>query len=109
MLGVVWVTNLYNFMDGIDGLAAGEAVTVGLVGDLLLARPRAVAGIGRPLLAARIRGLPASGTGRRPGCSWATSGSGFLGFLFGALAVAAENAGALAGAALAGSAGPILR
>lgn len=27
-LGVIWFINLYNFMDGIDGLAAGEAVTV---------------------------------------------------------------------------------
>lgn len=27
-LGVIWFINLYNFMDGIDGLAAGEAVVV---------------------------------------------------------------------------------
>ena len=27
-LGVIWFINLYNFMDGIDGLAAGEAVIV---------------------------------------------------------------------------------
>lgn len=27
-LGLVWVINLYNFMDGIDGLASGEAITV---------------------------------------------------------------------------------
>ena len=31
MLGVVWLINLYNFMDGIDGLAAGEAVVVCLL------------------------------------------------------------------------------
>lgn len=27
-LGVIWFINLYNFMDGIDGLAAGEAVVI---------------------------------------------------------------------------------
>lgn len=27
-LGVIWFINLYNFMDGIDGLAAGESVVV---------------------------------------------------------------------------------
>ncbi|WP_330543975.1 glycosyltransferase family 4 protein [Aeromonas hydrophila] len=27
-LGVIWFINLYNFMDGIDGLAAGEALVV---------------------------------------------------------------------------------
>lgn len=30
VLGVVWVTNLYNFMDGIDGIAAVEAIFVSL-------------------------------------------------------------------------------
>ena len=34
-LGVIWFINLYNFMDGIDGLAAGEAVTVCIVMALL--------------------------------------------------------------------------
>lgn len=29
-VGVVWVTNLFNFMDGIDGLAAAEAMFIGL-------------------------------------------------------------------------------
>jgi UDP-N-acetylmuramyl pentapeptide phosphotransferase/UDP-N-acetylglucosamine-1-phosphate transferase len=32
----IWFINLFNFMDGIDGLAAGEAITVGL-GILLVA------------------------------------------------------------------------
>lgn len=27
-IGLVWLINLYNFMDGIDGLASGEAITV---------------------------------------------------------------------------------
>ncbi len=28
VIGIMWAINLYNFMDGIDGLAAGEAVSV---------------------------------------------------------------------------------
>jgi Fuc2NAc and GlcNAc transferase len=35
-LGIVWCINLYNFMDGIDGIAAGEALTAGLAGAVLL-------------------------------------------------------------------------
>jgi Fuc2NAc and GlcNAc transferase len=35
MLYVVWLINLTNFMDGIDGIAATETITVGLGGALL--------------------------------------------------------------------------
>ncbi len=35
VLGIAWITNLFNFMDGIDGLVAGEALTVGLAALLL--------------------------------------------------------------------------
>jgi len=31
LLGMVWLTNLYNFMDGIDGIAAGQAIAVGIL------------------------------------------------------------------------------
>jgi Fuc2NAc and GlcNAc transferase len=37
VLAVVWMINLFNFMDGIDGLAAMEAATVGLSGAVLAA------------------------------------------------------------------------
>lgn len=36
VLGIVWLLNLYNFMDGIDGIAASEAVYVLGVGGLFL-------------------------------------------------------------------------
>lgn len=36
LLALVWLTNLYNFMDGINGLAALEAIFVLLAGALLL-------------------------------------------------------------------------
>lgn len=35
LLYIVWLLNLYNFMDGIDGLASVEAITVSLGGVLL--------------------------------------------------------------------------
>ena len=35
-LGFVWLINLYNFMDGIDGLAASEAIFVSCAAALLL-------------------------------------------------------------------------
>lgn len=35
-LGFVWLINLYNFMDGIDGLAAAEAIFVSLAAALLI-------------------------------------------------------------------------
>ena len=35
-IGVVWLVNLYNFMDGIDGLAGIEAVSVSLSGAFFL-------------------------------------------------------------------------
>lgn len=37
VLGITWVLNLFNFMDGIDGIAASEAVFVACVGALLSA------------------------------------------------------------------------
>lgn len=37
ILGIVWVLNLFNFMDGIDGLAASEASFVGIAGAVLSA------------------------------------------------------------------------
>lgn len=36
VLFIVWLLNLYNFMDGIDGIAGTEAVTVAASGALLL-------------------------------------------------------------------------
>ncbi len=35
VLGVIWTMNLFNFMDGIDGIAASEAVFVALSGALI--------------------------------------------------------------------------
>ncbi|HEU0052694.1 MAG TPA: glycosyltransferase family 4 protein, partial [Longimicrobium sp.] len=95
VLGIVWVTNLYNFMDGIDGIAGGQALVAGVAGGALLwADGRSgLAGLAW-LLAAASAGFLA--------WNWSPAkifmgdvGSGVLGFTFAALAVASERAGSL--------------
>jgi Fuc2NAc and GlcNAc transferase len=89
--GIAWSTNLYNFMDGIDGLAGGEAVTAGLAGGVLLlvAGERGIASVALALAAASAGFLA---------WNWAPArifmgdvGSYFLGFTFAVLAVASER------------------
>jgi Fuc2NAc and GlcNAc transferase len=36
VVGITWATNLYNFMDGIDGIAGAEAVFLGVGGAVML-------------------------------------------------------------------------
>ena len=91
VLGIAWCVNLYNFMDGIDGIAAGEAVVVGTVGALLLANSgRQDLSVVALLVAAASAGFlmwnwpPAR-------IFMGDAGSGLLGFWFGVLAVASER------------------
>jgi Fuc2NAc and GlcNAc transferase len=95
VLGVVWGTNLYNFMDGTDGLAASEAVIVAGAAALLLLQAD------EPGLAG-VAALLAAGSAGFLIWNWQPAkifmgdvGSGFIGFLIAALAVAAWGAGAL--------------
>jgi Fuc2NAc and GlcNAc transferase len=95
VLGIVWFTNLFNFMDGIDGLAGGEAVIVGLAAGALLLMRGAQGPAG---LAFLIAGASAGFLV----WNWAPArifmgdvGSGLLGFHFAVLAVAADGAGAV--------------
>lgn len=90
VLIVVWCTNLYNFMDGIDGLAASEAVTCALFGGLL------VSDISHGALSGAAWCLGAGAAGFLY-WNWPPArifmgdvGSGFLGFAFGGLAIASE-------------------
>ena len=94
-VGVVWLTNLYNFMDGIDGIAGGEALVAGAVGGALLWMD-GERGLGALALltAASALGFLA--------WNWAPArifmgdvGSGLLGFVFAVLALASERAGSL--------------
>jgi Fuc2NAc and GlcNAc transferase len=94
LLGIVWLTNLYNFMDGIDGIAAAEALTVAVAGALLL--------VSRWPSLALIAMLVAAAAGGFLVWNWPPArlfmgdvGSGFLGYMFGGLALASENARAL--------------
>ncbi len=94
-VGIVWAINLYNFVDGIDGLAAGEAVSTGVIGGLLLL------GTGHVGMAMIALLIAAANAGFLP-LNWAPAklfmgdvGSGMLGYLFAVLAIASENAGAV--------------
>ena len=92
-IALVWLTNLYNFMDGIDGLAAAEAVTVALGVAFLLALS------GRHGMAVLLVCLAAAAFGF---LAWnlpparifmGDVGSAWLGYTFGVLALASEGSG----------------
>ncbi|HSH12694.1 MAG TPA: glycosyltransferase family 4 protein [Desulfurivibrionaceae bacterium] len=87
VLVVVWALNLFNFMDGIDGLAGGEAVFVAAGGALLLS----LGGGSREML---LLLLLASACLGFLVWNWPPArifmgdvGSGFLGFVLAALAL----------------------
>ena len=86
---LVWMLNLYNFMDGIDGLASLEAITVCLSGALLAS----LAGEGQIVLLPLLLAAAAAGF-----LVWnfpparifmGDAGSGFLGIVLGGLALQA--------------------
>ncbi|GJB81360.1 MraY family glycosyltransferase [Pseudomonas shirazica] len=86
---VVWMLNLYNFMDGIDGLASSEAVFVGLAGGLIyfLSGHTGLGGLSFALAASAAGFLlwnfpPAK-------IFMGDAGSGFLGVAMGALTLIA--------------------
>jgi Fuc2NAc and GlcNAc transferase len=96
-IAIVWCINLYNFMDGIDGLAGAEAVCVALAaGILLLVRDHAELAFPTFLVAAASAGfLPWNWSPAK--IFLGDAGSALLGFVFATLAVASENARALPG------------
>lgn len=93
--GIVWLINLYNFMDGIDGLAAGEAVLVALAAGIMLLLTGVVQlGLICLMLAAAVSGFLV--------WNWPPAkifmgdvGSGMLGYTLAVLALYSENQGAL--------------
>ena len=81
VMGLVWLLNLYNFMDGIDGIAGGEAVSVALAAAAI-GFSQGVATPGLVLFAAACAGFLLF--------NWPPArifmgdvGSGFAGFVFG--------------------------
>jgi Fuc2NAc and GlcNAc transferase len=97
MLGIVWTLNLFNFMDGIDGIAASEAIFVVCGGILLV------------LVNEGRHPHPAIGLAFAAACcgfllwNWPPArifmgdvGSGFLGYVIAVLAVIEAHESALA-------------
>jgi Fuc2NAc and GlcNAc transferase len=92
-IGLIWLTNLFNFMDGIDGLAGTEAVCVSGFGAVLLFLN------GLPDYARLSWMLAAASLGFLV-WNWPPAkifmgdvGSGFLGFTLGTLALFSSKAG----------------
>jgi Fuc2NAc and GlcNAc transferase len=90
--GIVWAINLFNFMDGIDGIAAVEAIFVALGGALLSVPMAAGTGVGLSalVLAAACAGFLL--------WNWPPAkiflgdvGSGYLGYVIVVLALAATR------------------
>jgi Fuc2NAc and GlcNAc transferase len=96
VLALVWFLNLYNFMDGIDGIASIEAMTVASVAALFLV----VHGVDSPV--AVLMWLTVATVGGFLLWNWpparifmGDAGSGFLGFILGAMAWTTIAAGKL--------------
>lgn len=86
---LVWMLNLYNFMDGVDGIASVEAITVCLgMGLLYLLQEQAHLGVLALLLSASVAGFlfwnfpPAR-------IFMGDAGSGFLGIILGGMSLQA--------------------
>jgi Fuc2NAc and GlcNAc transferase len=94
-VGIVWLINLYNFMDGIDGIAGTEAICVALGAGVLLFW-------GGSTGLAWVCLILAMAVGGFLVWNWPPAkifmgdvGSGFLGFTFAVLALWSENVGAM--------------
>lgn len=95
VLGLTWSTNLFNFMDGIDGLAGGQAVFMAATSGVLLWLD------GEQDLALIMMTCAAASLGFLA-WNWPPAkifmgdvGSGFLGYFFGAMAIVSVAEGAL--------------
>lgn len=93
VLGIVWSVNLYNFMDGIDGIAGTQAVIAAGAGGLMLvaAGAGAWALVSGALAAASLGFLVWNWSPAR--IFMGDVGSGFIGFVFAIVAVGSERAG----------------
>ncbi len=94
VLVFVWSTNLFNFMDGIDGIAASEAVFVSTVGAWLNWREGGDPGMTAAMLCLSVSGLGFLLWNWPPARIFMGDvGSGFLGFTLAALALATSQRG----------------
>jgi len=95
IIGVVWLVNLFNFMDGIDGIAAAEALIVSAAAAFFCWRvgDSEVAWLAALIAAASAGFLPWNWMPAR--IFMGDTGSTFLGFMLGSLAILADRRGAL--------------
>ena len=95
VVALVWMINLYNFMDGTDGIAAGQAICAGLGAALLVLMK------GQAALAVLLLTIAGSSLGflrwnwPRARIFMGDVGSGFLGYAFGVMILASLQAGAV--------------
>jgi Fuc2NAc and GlcNAc transferase len=96
ILSIIWFLNLFNFMDGIDGIAISEAIFMSGAGGVLAAVNGAPAGVVMAMFV-----FAASCVGFVP-LNWPPArifmgdvGSGFLGFVVGVFALATVVSGTL--------------
>ena len=91
-LYIVWVLNLYNFMDGIDGIASVEAITVCFGGALLywMEAPQSKSWSAPLLVAFAVLGFLFWNFPRAK-VFLGDTGSGFLGFALAALSIVAAR------------------
>lgn len=94
-LAIVWVLNLFNFMDGIDGIAASEAIFVSCAGAVLGPIPPTPEVLAATILGAACAGFLV--------WNWPPAkifmgdvGSGYLGFMIAVLALAATRSNPVA-------------
>jgi Fuc2NAc and GlcNAc transferase len=92
LIGGIWAINLYNFMDGIDGLAAGQAIIASLTAVLLLKGANPTIALALLVTAAAVLGFL---FWNRPPARvfMGDVGSGFLGFVFFSFLLRTERGG----------------
>ena len=92
VLILVWITNLFNFMDGIDGIAGSEAVFVSAAGALLNWHQGGAPGLTVAMLCLAAACLGFLRWNWPPARIFMGDvGSGFLGFILAALGLAASQ------------------
>ncbi len=96
-LGIVWMLNLFNFMDGIDGIAASESVFIAAAGALCVAVTSGTSGMVEISLLVGAASLGFLTWNWPPAKVFMGDvGSGFLGYVFGVLIVTAAGVDAAA-------------
>lgn len=96
VLGLVWLLNLYNFMDGIDALAAQETIVVAVAAAVIIGLHGGEGGqvilllsLAAATLGFLVWNLPPAKIFMGDACS------GFLGFSLGGLVLISTNSGAI--------------